>query len=1117
MSRPATRSKNKRHWPKDDVDFKSEILRRIHSTGQIAKDDIEQLYNTRKMICQGCRVNTRDNPNCFCGLIPPPNGSRKTGLWQKMSELVSSFGPDPSKDLRASDYCPAGLTNLGATCYANSILQFLYMNRAFQEGIFSIEADVLTQHLVLDQLARLFAQLHSSKMAFIDSAPFIKTLELDNGVQQDSHEFLTLLLSLLERCLSHSKVHKAKTIVQDLFRGSMSHVTRCSKCGQDSEASSNLEDFYELELNVKGFKSLDESLEDYFSAEALEGDNQYYCESCCMRVDATRCIKLRTLPPVLNFQLKRYVFLQKTTTKKKITSAFSFPQELDMGQRLAELSESQLIYDLSAVLVHKGTAVNSGHYVAHIKDERTGQWWEFDDEHVSNLGRHPFGEVSSNASSVPDKETAVRRSCTEAKNSASIENHVIAEELQSSNIDREVETYSSSDAYMLMYNLRHRNQGSNKYVLYSDEDRKTGDKIPLDDIISLPSHLSELIEELNASFLNACETYNFKKGRELSAITERREEVRFVLSEAPVLSLEEPFFWIATDWLRQWADSVTPPALDNSTIKCMHGKVPVSKVGSIKRLSPKAWTLLYSKYNGGPCLSNNDCCIDCLFDAASAAVSANSYRDTRALMKELAEAALAGKCQDGTLYYISKNWLQQWLRRKNSNYPCEADAGPTTPILCPHGQLLPERASGAKRVLIPESLWLFLYENANSVKPEDQLGCPTFHADTESCPQCCMELTEVACFEDTLRAAKLKQRQNHEKLALGKSFPLSSNCKYYLLPSTWLSKWRNYVNTSGKNISSSEEPEFLDGIIDSLICGKHSLLLERPLGLICKRGMIFQKVSSTDGLTIIPEDEWKVFCEEWHGNLEKGIVGEITFNVPMGNSFVESCQELPTMEDKMNDEVNKQLEARQPFIQTSPEICEHCVGERESCELMEKLNYHNEDICIFLVRGKEAPKSILESSRNNFELDRRTSKRSRKTPVGNSINLQVSGSTSIYQLKMMIWECFGVVKENQILHKGSRIIDAESATLADFNIFPGDILWVTDSEIHEYRDIADELSDQKIEVQQTEEGFRGTLLTTWSSSSFDRSLLFVGQFVHALSPSLSAEIGRNVLLLLLLL
>lgn len=73
---------------------------------------------------------------------------------------------------------------------------------------------------------------------------------------------------------------------------------------------------------------------------------------------------------------------------------------------------------------------------------------------------------------------------------------------------------------------------------------------------------------------------------------------------------------------------------------------------------------------------------------------------------------------------------------------------------------------------------------------------------------------------------------------------------------------------------------------------------------------------------------------------------------------------------------------------------------------MQKLNYCNEDIYVFLVRGKEAPRSILESSESMFEPDRRASKRSRKTR--SFVNLKVSASTSIYQLKMMIWESLGV-------------------------------------------------------------------------------------------------------------
>lgn len=90
------------------------------------------------------------------------------------------------------------------------------------------------------------------------------------------------------------------------------------------------------------------------------------------------------------------------------------------------------------------------------------------------------------------------------------------------------------------------------------------------------------------------------------------------------------------------------------------------------------------------------------------------------------------------------------------------------------------------------------------------------------------------------------------------------------------------------------------------------------------------------------------------------------------------------------------------------QICESCIGEKESCELMQRLNYSNEDISVILVRGKEVPKSIIEASKGSVETDRRVSKRSRKSKNGTSITLKVSASTSLYQLKMMIWEAFGV-------------------------------------------------------------------------------------------------------------
>lgn len=279
---------------------------------------------------------------------------------------------------------------------------------------------------------------------------------------------------------------------------------------------------------------------------------------------------------------------------------------------------------------------------------------------------------------------------------------------------------------------------------------------------------------------------------------------------------------------------------------------------------------------------------------------------------------------------------------------------------------------------------------------------------------------------------------------------------------------------TGKNSSSVPEPELLDGVINTLTCQKHTRLLERLPELVYRRGSLFQKNPSTDKLTIIPEDDWKYFCEEWGGIVEKGVSALIEAG---SNTNQSASQDVIDLDQDSSPDVNMDIDNQQPIIRTFPEVCEECIGERESCELMQKLTYSEGDVFVCLVRGKEAPKSMLNASDSSFEVDRRTSKRSRRTNYGKQTSLKVSATTTVYQLKMMIWQLLGVMKENQELHKGTQLIDQESATLADMNIFPGDKLWVRDTEIHEHRDIADELCDTKSGPQDIEEGFRGTLLT----------------------------------------
>ncbi|MCL7043232.1 hypothetical protein MKW94_017363 [Papaver nudicaule] len=937
------------------------------------------------------------------------------------------------------------------------------MKLKFRAAVFALEPELLREIPVLDELANLFARLHSSEQAYIDSGPFAKTLNLDNTVQQDSHEFLTLLMTLLESSLGRSNVASARTIVQDLFRGHVAMVTLCSKCGKTSP---RIEEFYELQLNIDGFKTLDESLADYFSVEELCGDNQYFCETCggTLVEGATRSIKLRTLPEVLNFQLKRCVFVPKNTTRKKVTSSISFPGELQMNQRLLEPSDSEIIYDLSAILAHKGAGVDSGHYLSLIKDERTGEWWEFDDEVVSKKGSHPFAEGPPSSTAEPmEIETDLKPPCSELMVVSNGKNHVNVGQSTSSasNTDCRANTFESADAYMLMYTRRSTTGSKDK--AFKDKERSS-EPLPPNNDKSLPPHLFEEIKAFNELYVTDCRNYKEKKEKETVRISERRQEVRSILSEAPVPSGEEPYFWIATDWLRQWCDGTLPPAIDNTSIQCSHGGVSVLQVGSMKRLSRSAWAQLLFQCGGGPALSNAVHCKDCIRNRANMMVQADNYRDQRSAFKEIADASLAGKSLEGALYFVSRSWLQQWSRRRNVDFPSEADIGPTASIRCPHGELIPEQAAGTKRVLVPEDLWLFLYEDSIKMKPEDALVCTTFLSEAETCAVCHAKANEVASSEETQRAFKVKERQNHEKLLTEKSIALNPGCKYYLLPSSWLTKWKTYLTASARSTLLSARPDPLEGVINSLICEKHSRLLERPLHLVCKHDTISQKPSTTYGLTIISENDWKLFCEDWQCNISKCVSAEIEFISGDVKKLVGSCEEMSISEGNLNpsnDGANDEVESRQSIIKTSPMICEECIGERESRELMQKLSYCNEEISVYLVRGKEAvpPKSVLDASCRVSDPERRSSKRPRKASNGNLVNLTVSGSTTIYQLKMKIWESLEVVKENQMLHKGSNLIDEEeSATLADMHIFPGDVLWVRDSGKYQNCDITGNLT-----------------------------------------------------------